>query len=340
MLGISPAANAPSPHVRGIDSIRFVCAIWVVIFHGNQPPLFQFADRSQWFWRVISAGYDCLFCGPAAVIVFFVISGFCIHYPYTGGKPVRALQFLARRYVRIGIPLVVVMAWSSTLTGEIHVVWGLLLWSLYCELVYYTLYPALRFLSLKLGWGIMLGAALAASVVLIALSPTTGMYSGMNAWDPVLGFPIWLSGCLLAERIARASPGEAPPRIWFWRTVALAASSLCYGLMLHTRIGFRWSLTVFAACVFFWLLAETRHYSLRVPNPWLERFGKASYSLYLTHTLALGMFAQIFAGFQVARTPWSGFVLRLATVFVVTTSFYFLVESPAHSLAKRLKVFA
>ena len=24
---------------------------------------------------------DCAFNGPAAVIVFFVISGFCIHYP-------------------------------------------------------------------------------------------------------------------------------------------------------------------------------------------------------------------------------------------------------------------
>jgi peptidoglycan/LPS O-acetylase OafA/YrhL len=39
------------------------------------------------------------------VIVFFVISGFCIHYPYHKGKPVLLREFLVRRCLRIGIPL-------------------------------------------------------------------------------------------------------------------------------------------------------------------------------------------------------------------------------------------
>ena len=265
-----------------------------------------------------------------------MVSGFCIHYPYGGGRPVKAFSFIVRRYVRVGLPLAAVIAWSYAASNEIHVVWRLLLWSLYCELVYYSVYPVLLGLARKFGWGLLLGASMVVCVGLIIMEPHTGMYAGINVWDPVLGFPAWLLGCLLAEDVGPASEHRAVPRVWSWRIGAWASSSLAYGLMLHTPIGFRWSLTLFAGFAYFWLRAEILYAAIHPPRPWLERWGKASYSLYLTHTLAGGLFIRYFIRFLPDGVSWQGFAIQLVLVFAVTAIFFFAVEAPAHALAKRL----
>src|SRR5690242_18982998 len=108
---------------------------------------------------LIKSIWDILFCGPAAVIVFFVISGFCIHYPFRGVERLQVSSFLARRYIRIGIPALAAMGlagWTGvqalllkspsfafTLDAIRHVNDGHtgLIWSLVCELIYYTCYP-------------------------------------------------------------------------------------------------------------------------------------------------------------------------------------------------------
>jgi len=108
--------------------------------------------------------------------------------------------------------------------------------------------------------------------------------------------------------------------------------------MLHTPAGFRWSLTVFAGYVYFWLRAEIAHSAIHPPNRWLERLGQASYSLYLTHTLAAGLFVGSVAGMFAGGGPWVIFAARLAFILAIMTAFYLLVEAPAHALAKRLKV--
>jgi peptidoglycan/LPS O-acetylase OafA/YrhL len=64
-------AKRPAGRVMGIDSLRWLCALWVVLFHGNAPKLEWLIDRSQGWGRVEGAICDTLFCGPAAVIMFF-----------------------------------------------------------------------------------------------------------------------------------------------------------------------------------------------------------------------------------------------------------------------------
>ena len=56
--------------------------------------------------RPVAIAYD----GVAAVIVFFVISGLCVHYPYARSGHCPLPSFFARRFLRIGIPLAVVAA--------------------------------------------------------------------------------------------------------------------------------------------------------------------------------------------------------------------------------------
>ena len=99
------------------------------------PPLLHGLDRSEGLGKVIGAAYDCLFCGPASVIVFFVISGFCIYYPYRQGrKAVKFLSFLSRRYIRIMLPWPAWLAFVTWVGMTYDTVGALVGWSIECEL--------------------------------------------------------------------------------------------------------------------------------------------------------------------------------------------------------------
>ena len=73
--------QAGPERIAGLDAIRFICALIVVLAHTGRPPLTAWADTSTWFGWFIDGSAGLLFSSAAAVIVFFVISGFCIHYP-------------------------------------------------------------------------------------------------------------------------------------------------------------------------------------------------------------------------------------------------------------------
>src|ERR1700722_18290217 len=79
--------NAVS-RVLPISSIRFVLAMWVVLSHFGIPVLRE--HRSLDFLWILRAIVNTAFNGPAAVIVFFVISGFCIHFPNRKGIEIRS----------------------------------------------------------------------------------------------------------------------------------------------------------------------------------------------------------------------------------------------------------
>src|SRR5450432_2915694 len=91
----SSEVASKASHITGLDSIRFFCALWVVFFHGNLPPLLEgmeHAPKLVWL-RLIRGIYGSAFNGPAAVIVFFLVSGFCIHFPQRNSLKVRVGEF-------------------------------------------------------------------------------------------------------------------------------------------------------------------------------------------------------------------------------------------------------
>src|SRR3954463_9589743 len=104
------SAPSQSRHVAGLDSVCFVCAAWVLFGHFGFFPLSSFVGGSPRIHRVVEAALGNLFSGPAAVIVFFVISGFCIHYPFRDGRPLPLKSYYSRRYVRILIPMAAAIA--------------------------------------------------------------------------------------------------------------------------------------------------------------------------------------------------------------------------------------
>lgn len=102
----------PLPKVIfGVDAIRFICAAIVVMGHFNVFPA-SFDGRD--FGRMVEISVSLtkiLWNGPAAVIVFFIISGFCIHYPQfrKGSDGLDIGSFYLKRFMRIGIPAAIVI---------------------------------------------------------------------------------------------------------------------------------------------------------------------------------------------------------------------------------------
>ena len=85
------------PKIRGLDAIRFVAALIVALNHGAAPPFAEWFGRTALWSRALAGLSAVMFNGVAAVLVFFVISGFCIHYPYARGAPFRWAPGPSRR---------------------------------------------------------------------------------------------------------------------------------------------------------------------------------------------------------------------------------------------------
>ncbi len=156
--------------IRGLDTIRAICALWVVIGHFGGPPLLAGMDDSSFVGRLLKAVHNNFYNGPAAVIVFFVISGFCIHFPQATNLTLKSYAaYFARRFIRIVIPMLAAIGVSKMIGVEIPVFHDSILWSLICEIVYYAIYPFLLLLRRQgMSWERMFLVALIASLCLPA----------------------------------------------------------------------------------------------------------------------------------------------------------------------------
>lgn len=332
------ATRVEPPRIAGLDSIRGLCALVVVFGHLGAPPLTHYLVTESWVDRVGRGLYSSLWNGPAAVIVFFVISGFCIHYPHTTSLRIPSIAaYSLRRYVRIGLPLLVAVALASLWDVNLSLLNLSILWSLIAELIYYTLYPMLLCIRRQTGsWAYLIIASMAFAFALASTQPAAGGYPVFGIkWNWLLGLPCWLLGCFLADSISsrRASRMVDQRTLWAWRLTILTASALAYLLRFHSPVGYPWTLNIFAVSVMFWLQREIVWFSFHRPPSVLEWFGTWSYSLYLCHELAAPLVrAHPLTNYGVA------FNWLMLMGFVMSFSYFFflLIESPSHRLAKAI----
>lgn len=323
--------------VVGMDSIRFFAALWVAFYHLGFPSTFSLKERISVEEKILGAVLDSLFCGPAAVIVFFVISGFCIHFPYRNGrKELDPGTFLLRRYIRILVPLIICIATLNMMGMTYDCLGHLVGWSIECELIYYTAYPLILILGRKAGWSkiIFIFFPLALFLVL-PRNPTAMMYPSFGlVWNALLGFPCWLLGCKLAEGFKVRVDPSAKTKL-FWRVLVIATASLTFSLMIHAGLGFPWSLNFFAIITFFWLkneLSTTKQKCFSI----FEWGGKWSYSFYMLHVPISRVYNENlgFANNEVLSPEhW---ILRLLCVFAGSYIFYLAFEKTSHEFARRI----
>jgi peptidoglycan/LPS O-acetylase OafA/YrhL len=196
-------------HVKGLNSLRAVLAITVTMCHIYMVDVWTTAPLSILIKKI----YILLSYGPAAVLGFFVVSGFCIHYG-NADDPFEPTVFYRLRYVRITIPLAV----AVSLALGIHISylpWNSVTWSLACEEIYYFIYPIFRNRFFP-RIGILKNVLLAYAVGYLVLVGTDYHHSLIGTLRLAIGyFPAWLLGCALAEQWKRQNR-TSPPKPSNW----------------------------------------------------------------------------------------------------------------------------
>lgn len=311
--------------VSGLDSIRFICAVWVALGHLGLPALG--VGDSYLLGHLFNGVYNNLISGQAAVIVFFVISGFCIHYAQANSLRLESIPaFYTRRYVRIGIPLFAAILIAIPLKVPFGFFEDSILWSLFAELIYYSLYPLLLHARRSVGsWLPLLGVTFPLALAIAGTDPDARNYPsfgiGLN-W--LLGLPCWLIGCLIAEKIANTCTAFHVGHIWLWRASVWATSIGCSALRFHSPLGYPWTLNFFAILVGVWLIKEIEHSRRRKPLRVLEWAGSWSYSVYLIHVLVI---------VALLNVPLS-WAIKLLCILAASFLFAVVVEFPSHNIAR------
>lgn len=310
--------------LSALDAVRFVCALFVVLHHIE---LLPFAER---FAPDI---YRYFFFGPSAVVVFFVISGFCIHIAYRDRDDIEWGSYFIRRYLRI-LPPILVIVLVGAMAGVSYAPYGgWVTWSLICELLYYTTYPALLPLCRRFGWApiVLVSYAIGYATYSVVGQGGTSIsdYPANIARDTLLFSPGWLLGAWLADVYAN---DIRPPikNVWVMRTAVLALSFVLAAAHYRGVVHHNWTLPLLCAAAAMWLWAEL--YYGRWPA-WLAKAGEWSYSLYLVHPAAFYGMATLFAMVPFLTARW---IIAIGFILVASYVFYRLVEVPSHRMARHL----
>jgi peptidoglycan/LPS O-acetylase OafA/YrhL len=210
-------------------------------------------------------------------------------------------------------------------------------WSLWCELIYYALYPGFLTCFRRIGFVPVIAIAFVASYLTIIDHwhlLTYWQYSKGVAWLAAL--PAWLLGCALAQVIATRSIPVLPGSVWTWRIVAILLSippkALVYTSITPILIGNPATLGLYALFAVIWVAKEIQHYQAHPPLALLEWGGRWSYSIYLVHNIVLVAFTHGFLHpYRFALWP-----PELVSVLALSYIFYRLVEYPSHRLAREL----
>jgi exopolysaccharide production protein ExoZ len=333
MQAVRPAPGAPRQFLS-IQYLRALAALGVVIFHASP------AD-------------NLFMVGNAGVDIFFVISGF-IMWSITEERPTSPAAFIRDRLIRIAplywlltTLLVVGVLVAPKLFPNLKIdlpfvvgsylfvpmrppgstgadpIWPVLVqgWTLNYEMFFYVLFSACLFLrpSLRLA---------ALSLILLGCVISGLFYGGSNALvlsftDPI--FLEFLAGILLAVCLRR---GLLPSRAWGYGFVALGVILLlgcAMGSVTQPRL-LAWGLPA-VLLVGGALILETTG---RIPQlPWLRMIGDSSYSLYLTHGLAISVLGKI-----MTRSWLFSFVGVIAAIGV-GICFWYLMERRATGFLKK-----
>ncbi|WP_353807395.1 acyltransferase family protein [Agromyces sp. SYSU T00194] len=314
---------------RGLDGLRGVAVIVVVLFHAGLAP-----------------------GGFLGVDVFFVLSGFLItrllrnEYDRTG--TIRLARFTARRLLRLYPALLAACAFvltvalvtgravpeltrdvlvSLTYTSNLVAMQGGLLdhtWTLSLEEQFYLVWPALLLLSLRwrAPWAWLPQVALIAAILVVDLLP--GAPPAVHSYVRAMGLPL---GCALAFAGPRTLGvlGRLAP-------VAAAGFALAVFLPLPAALTTGWPISigaVLAAPMVAALVAWTVPPMEWAPLRW---FGLRSYSLYLWHLPIMSLALH----HAPAGVPgWTRVIVGVAASLLVAEASYRWIEQPVLRLRDR-----
>lgn len=284
------------------------------------------------------------------VIVFIVLSGFCIHLPVARDGKLASTQgfwsvYWKRRSIRI-FPVFLLGCALGALAvfpygiqdfadaGRVvafnafspmgHIAGNEILQTVAVEIWLYVFYPITLFLYRKYGAAVLVSIAL-----LIHLFPALLLVKGVDpTWvgSSLYAFYLyWIIGMLSAEAVCNSQKS-----IPMW---VIASAFLLYvvlGNLVQIKGGHYAKslfLAVWAGALLFALCR--RHYQ---PRKFLVQLGKMSYTLYAVHLPLITLWA-FFVGFSTSLSQ----IAFVAFLSAATVVFFLLVESPSHRIAQTFR---
>jgi peptidoglycan/LPS O-acetylase OafA/YrhL len=321
--------------------MRSLLALCVAIGHMGLFPVFGPVGQTDAVLDLLARIWRTAVFAPAAVIAFFIISGFCIHYVFAQeNASVPVGRFYARRYLRILVPvmcaviLMKILIPGVAILGSQSVLWHSVLWSLVCEEIYYGIYPLFNVLGRMISWGWLVTFSFAPALFVCWLFFPATDWQDIGVLPTAFTLlPVWLLGCYLAQHVAELRREFAAREIWLWRAGAFVTMWIALILHSHTSVHQTVSALGVGAVYYFWIRAEISYYKNREPWKVLVWAGGWSYSLYLTHVLAIAL---CLTYGRLSLTSQMDWILIFLFTLTFAYCFYLAVEKPSHRLARRI----
>ena len=316
---------------ESIDSLRGLAALSVFFHHSLGDVFFPYLDL-----------------GRVGVLLFFVISGYCIFLSVDslGERPL--VPFLIRRVFRLypvyWISMVLVLAfddpgvrWDAILANltMVQKAFGYadlvgVYWTLFVEVLFYGVIVLLIAVGAIRSRAVLLGVFL--GILTVLLIGGASRWFGMSLPYGYAGFlATFLLGGLIYRSDANSGGRDRFP--WWALVLVQIVAVIFVGVSVFKdgavgmETAFSYPANYVVAIGFFCLV--TRRNCLRVKI--LGYFGAISYSVYLFHTILIHWFDAVF------EVPTA---VRLALLFVVVVAFsasmYHAVELPFIAIGKRL----
>lgn len=326
-------------HVRGLDGLRGLAALYVVLFHCwlYTFPGYPRSSAPRWL--------DGLMFGRLAVVFFLVLSGFslAISPARHGWRSGGVAQFLRRRAWRILPPYWAALAMSLIIssfivpashlgppTGASVLVYGFVVqdvftvptpngafWSIGVEAELYLLFPLLLLVRRRLGAALLVVCVTLPVVAYGLSSADANPVEGDNWLTPHLA-PVFVAGMIGAGVVAASDRVRRLPWGWFavLAAVPVAAIGLVQGSVWTVRHYFWVDLAVAPAMTMLIAAVATGRplflVRLLTTRP-IRSLGDFSYSLYLIHLpIVMAVIRRVAPHFVAPGLPTFWFTLALA----------------------------
>jgi peptidoglycan/LPS O-acetylase OafA/YrhL len=307
----------------------------------------------QYLGHVTALGKTFAF-GNAGVDFFFTLSGFIIYYVHQGdiGRPSRLGHYVWRRVTRIypmywlATAIVITFAilkhdWAALSTS--HIVKSVFLspspeepllgvgWTLTHEMFFYAVF-AVAIASRLMGAALALGWTLLILAGFHHASDIAFLHFAQSPYHLQFALGIFSAVMLGKPKNAHAWVALASGILLFVSTSLLIDLHCLSDNQIASRLLFG----IGSALILYGVAAMEKHGILRIPR-WAAFLGAASYSIYLFHTIAIGLFARaIFQSIPVSVPSASIFIGAVSVATLVGCVAYQTVEVPLQVQTRRL----
>lgn len=341
-----------------LDGLRGLAALVVLVHHCLlvSPQLVGaiesggVAPMDSWIWWATFTPLHLIWAGKEAVYVFFILSGFVLTIPFTGGSRPRWAAYFPKRMVRIYLPVwaslifALLMAWTiprvaspefsswvnlhdepPNILVDAFLLRGVgslnsPLWSLQWEMLFSLLLPLYVVAAVRMRRAWL--PALAGLFLIIALGNM--MYMALPVYLPMFGV-----GVLMAARRDVLETWGRKLGPWAWASLLVASIVLLCSQWLFPQLPVVISMASIGGALLIFLFIAWSPTIAVGNNSLVQWLGIRSFSLYLVHEPIVVSVAFLLH----ATNPFYVALIAVPLSLMATEGFFRLVERPSHRLA-------